>query len=39
MINNFYIEYFYAFSSDVAGACTYRSDAMSASGKMFTAFA
>jgi hypothetical protein len=26
MINNFYIEYFYAFSSDVAGACTYGSD-------------
>jgi hypothetical protein len=26
MINNLYIEDFYAFSSDVAGACTYGSD-------------
>jgi hypothetical protein len=26
MINNFYIEDFYAFSSYVAGACTYGSD-------------
>jgi hypothetical protein len=26
MINNFYIEDFYAFSSNVAGACTYDSD-------------
>jgi hypothetical protein len=26
MINNFYLEDFYAFSSDVARACTYGSD-------------
>jgi hypothetical protein len=26
MISNFYLEDFYAFSSDVAGACTYGSD-------------
>jgi hypothetical protein len=29
MINNFYRRDFYAFSSDVAGACTYGSDDMS----------
>jgi hypothetical protein len=36
MINNFYLEDFYAFSSHVAGACTYGSDDMLSNQEFFS---